>query len=149
MRRFRFTMSGLMGLVLTSAVGLTALTHPTPLWASVAFSLALAANFAAIVATIASEGGGRKVAAGFAVCGWGYFLLTLAPGLETSVGLYLVTTPLIEWFYRHSVPDPFSFARIVHSLFSIASGVAGGMFAWWLVPRTDPARPTNSTTGQS
>ena len=142
--------AGLMGLVFVVAIGLTGLrTHPTLLWASAAFSYdARRISRRSFSPSIASDGGGRKVAAGYAACGWGYFLLSLAPGFDTSIGLYLITTPLIEWFYRHSIPDPFSFTRIAHSLFSIASGLAGGLFAWWLTPRTDPVRSITSTTAQ-
>jgi hypothetical protein len=145
MGRKRFTVAGLMGFVIVAAVGLAALTHPTPLWTSVAFSLALAVNFGALVAVISLEGRGRKIAAGFAVCGWGYLLITLAPGLDTSVGLYLITTPALEWFYMR-VFDPFNFSRIVHSFLSIASGLAGASFARWLaLPGISPLQATSIT----
>jgi hypothetical protein len=148
MGHFRFSVSGLMVFVIAAAIGLTALTHPTPLWASAIFSFALLANFAAVVATIASEGVARKAAAGFWVCGWGYLLISLAPGLESSVALQLITTRLLERFYLTSA-DAFSLNRVAHSLFSLAAGLAGGMFACWLAPKADAARPVTSPTDLS
>jgi hypothetical protein len=148
MGHFRFSVAGLMVFVCAAGIGLAAITHPTPLWASAMLSFALLVNFAAVVATITSEGVARKVSAGFAVCGWGYLLITQAPGLETSIGLQIITTPLLERFYLQSA-DAFSFSKIAHSLFSLASGLAGGMFAWWLAPKTVPTRPITSTTGQT
>jgi hypothetical protein len=141
----RTTTAGLMGLVGVSAVGLSALTHPSATWVNATYSLTVALNFAATVAAIASAGPARKAAAGFAVCGWGYFLFAFVPAPGRSLETYLITTNLIAWFYGIS-SDPFSFNIIAHAMFGIAAGAAGALLASRLAHRDNPARPVSSTT---
>jgi hypothetical protein len=89
-----------MGLVVVLAVGLGGLVNPTRLWANVIFSLALAMIVGALVLAVAGRGWLARVAAGFAISGGVYLVLSLGPWFEGNLGPHLVTTWVAESGYE-------------------------------------------------
>ncbi len=91
-----------MGVVALAAVGLAALRHPSPLAASALFSLAVALLFAAAIAGISLPGRRRAIWSSFALCGFGYLLLSFGPWSTMEPGPHLITEPLIGFAYSAS-----------------------------------------------
>jgi hypothetical protein len=150
MHRSRFTLAGLMGLVVAAAVGMAALSHPTELWFNGLFSLAIGLNFAAI----SLEARGRTASIGYSICGWAYIILNFGPWFNTNGVPHPITDNLMEWGYGVFDPDVgldrFWFRSIAHSLFDIAAGLAGWLLAWGLSRKShDAPGSTISTTGHS
>jgi hypothetical protein len=96
MRHFRFSIRAIMGVIVVLGLAFTALHFPTPLWANVWFSLALASVTLAIPAAIYSRGERRAFWVGFATCGWVYFVVSMAPGFQSETGFQLVTTTILD-----------------------------------------------------
>ena len=69
MGHFRFSLRGLMVLIVLLGIALAALHFPTPLWASIWFSLPLGMLTLAIPAAIYGRGERRAFWVGFACCG--------------------------------------------------------------------------------
>jgi hypothetical protein len=69
MRRFRFSVAGLMGVVLLLALGMVALRAQSVIWASAVFTFAVALFSAAIVGALATRGPARFTWTGMAVFG--------------------------------------------------------------------------------
>ena len=72
MSRRRFTITGLMAVVLFLAVGMAALKNPTELWASAIFTAVLGLLLFAVLGVSFGRGAVRRHWAGFGVFGWGY-----------------------------------------------------------------------------
>jgi hypothetical protein len=72
MRAVRFSIAGLMGVVLIAAIGLAALRSQSQAWAGVLLLSTLAAFCVALVGAFCRRGAARGGWIGFAVFGWGY-----------------------------------------------------------------------------
>jgi len=93
----RFSIAGLMGVVLIVGVGFASLRSGSPIWASGMFTLTVALLSAAIVAGIAVRGRGRLACVGFAVFGWVYLAVAFGPWPHNLDGPpQLVTVPLLD-----------------------------------------------------
>src|SRR5689334_844051 len=92
MNRLRFTLGGLLLLVLCVSIALAALKASTEYWDSAIFSVALAVLCAAIVLAIQRAGPRRYFWIGFAVVGWIYLIASVIPAVESR----LVTTKGLE-----------------------------------------------------
>ena len=73
------TIAKLMALVVFMAVGLVALSRPSPEWASFVFSASLTALLTSLLGVIASRGRSRIGAVGFALFGWSHLLMSFGP----------------------------------------------------------------------
>jgi hypothetical protein len=63
----------------------------------------------ATVSALARRGRSRCFWSSFLLVGWGYLILTLAPGLDDSTGEFLITRLLLDWLGErlgHQVADP-------------------------------------------
>jgi hypothetical protein len=96
MRRYRFSIRGLMALIVLLAGAFAALRYPSRFWANAWFSLALAGVTLAIPAAIGSAGGDRAFWSGFAICGWVYFAVSLAPWIHQETSYQLLTTTILD-----------------------------------------------------
>ena len=113
--RLQFSLLSIMILIASVAVGCVALVRPTFLWASATWSLSVAILALAIVVALARRGRTRCFWASFALLGWGYLILTLAPGLDDLTGEFLVTRPLLDWLgdrLGHKIADPITMPGI-------------------------------------
>jgi hypothetical protein len=96
--RLRFTIAGLMALVLIVGVGFAGLRAASLLWASALFTLAVALLAAAIVGSLVCRGRSRMGWLGFAVFGWTYLLATfwLWPERNGVTAPPFLTKPLLD-----------------------------------------------------
>jgi hypothetical protein len=159
MKHIRFSMLGLLGVVVASALAFAALRKPTFHAASLTMTAVLTILLFALLA--AKFGRYRTFAFGFAVFGWGYAVLALAPGFWTDVRPYLIASHLLgdlanllgltnnrerslnsNLLPRGSGLDAWfmtihgeRFQRIGHSLFAVLHGVFGGFLAVWIEAR--------------
>ncbi len=74
--RIRFSIAGLMAVVLLFAVGFAGLRTASPLWASAVFTIAVTLFAAAILGAAAYRGPSRITWLGFGIFGWTYLLAT-------------------------------------------------------------------------
>ena len=79
MRSHRFSIAGLMGVVLLAAIGLAALRTPSETWAGIVLLATLAALGIASVGAICVRGASRAGFLGFAVFGWIYMAAAFPP----------------------------------------------------------------------
>jgi hypothetical protein len=104
MRLPRFTIAGLMGLVVVVAVGVAALRFASELWAGVLLMLTLAVLGAAVLAFHERTGARRAWCRGFALFGWGYLALAMGPWASDTIAPRLPTTRGLDTFYARMHP---------------------------------------------
>ncbi len=97
MRRVRFTIGGLMALVIVAGVGFAALRSPTKLWDSVLFSTILVVLGTATLGAFHFRGRTRASWAGFAAFGFVYLAITSGPW-SAPILPRLITTELLDQF---------------------------------------------------
>jgi hypothetical protein len=90
----RFSMVGLLLAVPLVGVGCAALVYATSLWAQLVVTATFAALLAAGVGAFYLPDKSRAFAGGFAICGWGYLLLSQQPWLENMKSDLLTTAAL-------------------------------------------------------
>jgi hypothetical protein len=98
--RLRFSIAGLMAVVLIFAVGFAGLRAGSALWASVMFTITVTLLAAAILGSAACRGPARMAWIGFAVFGWTYLLATFWLWAEPNgvTGPPFVTKALLDYF---------------------------------------------------
>jgi hypothetical protein len=96
MRRYSFSILGLMVVIGILALGFVALRMPSRIWVNAWFSLALGGVTVAVPAAVVTTGDGRAFSVGFAVCGWVYFLFALAPWVDERASHQLLTTTILD-----------------------------------------------------
>jgi hypothetical protein len=94
MRKFRFSIGGLMVIVLAAAVGLASLKNASPAWAGAMLLLTCGILALGVGGAIYREGAERVWWLGFSIFGWGYMLLWWF--LHDHPSLVLPTTGLLE-----------------------------------------------------
>jgi hypothetical protein len=116
MRRFRFTVAGLMAVILLLAAGMAALRDPSTLWASAIFTAAVLLFAVAVIAAMAHSGLLRLTWAGVAVFGWVYLIIGFGPWPGNAVGPPpLLPSSLLDRFQEYIVSDGKSLYQ-VHSM---------------------------------
>jgi hypothetical protein len=141
-RSFRFSIAGLMGVVLVTSLGLAALRSGSATWAAVVLLLACAVLALGLVGAACSGETGRAWRLGFALFGWGYLAQAFwfekaFPRPPTAVLLdalrpYLGPPAAQKGpFGGMGRPDdqPYAFGRIVHSLGGLIAATLGGLLA--------------------
>jgi hypothetical protein len=104
MRLPRFTIAGLMGLVVV-VVGAAALRFASELWAGVLLMLTLGVLGAAILAFHERTGSLRSWWRGFALFGWGYLFLAMGPWGSDAIAPHLPTTAGLDALYATMHPS--------------------------------------------
>jgi WD40 repeat protein len=114
MRRFRYSIAGLLGLVLFVAVAFAALRQADELWDSALFSLTVGLLLTSVLLTIHRTGRKRAFWLGFALLGWTYLIASLIPPVEsrllTTTGLAHLDSiipgrdPAVRWLSRNRNP---------------------------------------------
>jgi hypothetical protein len=98
MRRFRFTIGGMLALVVFLAVAIAALREATDLWDNGVFTAALFVLLAAVLLVVHRTGRQRAFWVGFALFGWAYLGASLVPPVEsrllTTKGLAFVDSKI-------------------------------------------------------
>jgi hypothetical protein len=85
MRRFRFSIASLLGLVLFVAVGIAALRASTDAWDSGVFGATLLALLVAVLLTVHRTGERRAYWLGLSLFGWAYLVASLVPPVESRL----------------------------------------------------------------
>lgn len=106
MRRPRFSIAGLMGLVVVVAVGVAALRSASEDWAGIVLMLTLGLLGVALLGVIFRDGPRRAFWSGFALFGGGYLTLTMAPWFSAEVGPRLATTRGLDLLFARLHPAP-------------------------------------------
>ena len=101
----RISIAGLLGFVVVVAFGLAALVGATNGWVGATFTLTTGLLFASLLGVILRgwRGGGWL---GFAVFGWGYFLLANIPVLGLYQYQRMLPDIAAEWVFLKSNPRP-------------------------------------------
>jgi hypothetical protein len=99
----KLTIAALMGLVVLCAATFAALRTSSPYGASVMVSLTILVLLGSVVASL--WGRHRAGWSGFAMFGWGYFLLTFTAPFRDVVRPHLLTSVAIVESYRHLHPE--------------------------------------------
>ncbi len=94
---WQFSVFGLLVLVAFVSVACAAMVYASLWWASICLTCAVIAQLVAVLAVVYRHGSARAFWVGFALLGWGYLLLTFAPGLDRHIGQRLVTTKLLAF----------------------------------------------------
>ena len=84
MRRFRFSIASLLGVVLFISVALAALRDPTDAWDSGILGLILLSLLTAILLTVHRTDRQRAYWLGFSLFGWVYLVASLLPLIGTA-----------------------------------------------------------------
>jgi hypothetical protein len=148
MAGLRFSIAGLMGIVMVAAVGLAALTKPSEIWAGAMLLLTCGILALAVVGAIYREGPRRAWWLGVSVFGWGYMALS-AFWPEDSL-FHLPTTRALEvlgprlgsplhpnWAGPPAVDQWFE--RTGQYLWVLLAALLGGLLArFGLADRADP-----------
>jgi hypothetical protein len=104
MRRIRVSIAGLLIGIALLGVSLAALLHPSPLWGSVFYSMALGTLTIFLLAAIFKRGPSQAFWIGFCSCGWAYFLANFGPDPIGQVGPNLITTAILDISYPFTIP---------------------------------------------
>ena len=174
MRPVRFSIAGLMGVVLLVATGLAALRSASETWASVLFLATFVAFCIALVGAFGDAGARRGAWLGFAVFGWVYVGAAFepydfAPNLPTDtllkvlapsfgVDSRLLAGPFGRTWMQHAgfgrgagVIGAKSFFQIGHCLIALLAGVIGALLGGWLfrvaAKRRESTAPAGALTG--
>jgi hypothetical protein len=106
MRLPRFSIAGLMALVVVAAVGVAALRFANELWAGVLLLATVGIFGAAILGIVHRRDGKRAWWQGFALFGWGYFALALGPWFHAAIAPSLPTTTGLTALFAKLHPSP-------------------------------------------
>ena len=101
----RTSVAGLLGFVAVFAIGLAAMVNATSVWAGVVFTLMVGLLLASVLAVIL-PGGRRGGWLGFALFGWGYFLVGNVPALGLASDCWLLPDAVADWIFLKSNPQP-------------------------------------------
>jgi hypothetical protein len=85
MARPRFTIAGLLGIVVFLAVGLAALRAATDAWDGGVFGVTLALLLVSVLLAVHRTGRRRAYWLGFALFGWAYLVMSLVPPVEARL----------------------------------------------------------------
>ena len=141
MELFRFSLRGLMVVIVLLCTAFAGLRSPTPLWANVWYSSALAALTLAVPAAVYRQGARRAFWVGFAACGWVYFVLTLAPWLQSETGFQLVTTAILDLLAPHIVQKEYLIGSYITGFNPPFAPVQPTPWQVWNLPEFPPANP--------
>jgi hypothetical protein len=140
MRTIRFSIGGLMGIVLIAAISLAALRNANAIWAGVMLLLTCAVLGMAILGVVCRRQAQRAWWLGFALFGWGY--LALAVSWPLSHWIQLPTVTLLEVLALKLGARPSGMGggmgvdplippllQVGHCLWALLAAVLGGMLA--------------------
>lgn len=154
----RLTISGMMAVVVFAAVAFAAMRSGSDPWFRLIYSLAA---LALLIATIFARYRGA-FCYGFAVFGWGYFLLGLGPWVGLASMLTPANPPLNRMLLSYDLanylcsfnPDyqpegglnnlavmlSRNMQAICHSALTLPFGFTGGFIAWLIAPKRSSDR---------
>ena len=102
--RPRISIAALLAGMVPIAVGLAALTNPTEFWEGMVFALTMLTLFTALVGVFYRKGADRSFWVGFALFGWGFFVLGSDLSVEFRSSSQLRSRNLWEVDDEHDKP---------------------------------------------
>ncbi len=147
MRRLRFSIAGLMGIVLIAALGLTALRDVSPIWLGAMYLLSRGVLALAILPAVFRRGAARAWWLGFCLFGWGYLYLieTRAAPRDQIYPTSHASLAMRTLFGPRATSDPtgldevwpdYYFVSIGHSLWAIMAALLGAVLARMIAVRS-------------
>ncbi len=138
---FRFSIAGLMGVVLVAAIGVAALRDASVTWAGVMFLLTCGLLALAVVGLVCRGNSERAWWLGVCLFGWGYVKLAFFTRFYAQPGM--ATTSLIKALGQQlgllhgqfvdvdglRVPARSLFYHVGHCVFALLAAVLGGLVA--------------------
>ena len=103
----RHTIASLMAATLVVAVGIAALRNASETWAGIVLFVTLLLLGMSPLAILHRREGKRAFWQGFALFGWGYVVLTMAPWFADRVGPKLPTSQLLGYAHARLNPPRF------------------------------------------
>lgn len=100
----RFTIAGLMVVVLICGVGLASLRDTSEFWSGILLSITLLLLGFAIAGVAYRREGQRAFWLGFAVFGWGYLTITQGPWFADQIEPRLPTTHALGYLHAQANP---------------------------------------------
>ena len=134
MRRYSFSIRGLMAFIVILGVALLALRTPSRIWANACFSLALGGVTLAIPAAVASAAERRAFWVGFATCGGVYFLFALSPWVDEKASHQLVTTTILDLAAPHLIDNAYLLNAYFLTMNPPSPPVAPSPWQQWNLP---------------
>ena len=134
MRRYRFSIQGLMAFIVIVALGLVALRTPSRIWTNAWYSLALGSVTLAVPAAVGTIAERRAFWIGFACSSGVYFAFTLAPWVGDEAGHHLVTTALLDLASPHIVDNRYMIPTYIAGLNPPLWGVDPTPWQAWNLP---------------
>lgn len=99
MKRPGISIAGLMGVVLCCGIGVAALRTPSPLWRGAVFTVTLLGLGVSLLGIVYRSGTRRAFWAGFAMFGWGYWVIALGPCIGEQFRQELFVSSLLDDLY--------------------------------------------------
>jgi len=123
----------LLTAVAVVALALASLLQPWRSWCpSLVLTGTLLLMLLSIPGSIYARGRARAFCAGFAILGWGYFLLAFTPWFEATIGRQLLARHVAEFTcvaVTDSLGDLPGFIKTTHALFMFTFAYLGGWTA--------------------
>lgn len=143
MQAFRFSLTGLFGLVTFAAVNFAAVRYSIELWAASVLLLIIAVLLVGVLGMVYRRSGRRAFWSGLTLFGAAYMLLALAPALDSTVGEHLITTKLLRQVHERFNPprrDVTLDEAITLAIASNAFATHGGRVQAWDAATGRPVR---------
>ncbi len=137
MRRIRFTIAGLLVLILFVAVGFAGLREANEWWDSGLLSATLGILLISSLLAAHRRESQRAFWLGFALFGSSYLGLSLVPPIESR----LITTKALAYLDSKWSGTTENFVRIGHSLLALCAGFLGGRLSRILHARNQEGTP--------
>jgi hypothetical protein len=132
---------GLMVTIIMLGTAFAGLRSPTPLWANFWFSLVLSMLTLAVPAAVYRLDERRAFWVGFAVCGWMYFIVSMAPWLQVEIGFQLFTTTTLDLLAPHIVQKEFLLRNYLGSFNPPTDPTPPSPWQTWNLPEFPPDNP--------
>lgn len=104
MKRIRFSLAGLMGLVLIAAIGIAALRSASPAWAGSMLLLTLALFGISVLGTVYRREGKRAFWLGWCLFSGGYLAVAFAPWWGEEIKPALPTSAILSFLHERLAP---------------------------------------------
>jgi hypothetical protein len=143
MRRLRFTIAQLMGIVILIGLGFAALRNANEIWASATFSVAIVSVSVAIAGAWSRNAGARMPWAGFGIAGGLCLVIWLWTYSQVDHSYGPPYYPLIHRLQPYinpqasAGPEIVAYTRIAHSLDVVLLGWVGAVFGRFLAVKDE------------
>ena len=122
----RISIRSIMAFIIVTGVSFAAIHSGSAAWAGTMFSITFFTMVCSLLGVALTRRMRRVYWAGFALLGWSYLILNLAPGLDLKVGRFLLAPPLFRYLADVLHSDPGDGLQSVPVLELSAMATGGG-----------------------